>query len=261
MHTCHGKGNLVRRAFAPWAATRENAGHDPTADDSAFMKLFIAIATLVVAALVAPLFFTPDGADMSKRMAYLPWNIETRADGNSTAMGLTLNISTLAQAREVFGPDMDVAIVTAPNESGSVEAYIASAKAGYITGRLVLVADASQETVTGMQARAKKVEYMESTTRKTTPTQADLATILTMPIKSIVFIPTVNLDRAAVVERFGEPAREIRTNDQQTHLLFPDKGLDILIDTKAKEVFQYVAPKDFAVVSAPLASEPSAAAH
>jgi len=243
-----------RVAFAPLTPKQENVAEIIRHRNRKhpLMKIFIAIASLVVAALILPFFFTPDGADMSRRMEQLPWNVEARPDGNSTVMGLVLNQSTLEAARVAFGPDMEVAIVAAPGEEGSIEAYVGVAKAGFVTGKMVFVADAQPDMVKAMQSRAAKVEYMESTTRKSTPTSADLATIMNLSIKSIVFIPSVNLDRNAVVERFGTPASEVPVNAQQTHLLYPEKGLDILLDAKAKEVFQYVAPKEFARLSDPL---------
>jgi len=216
------------------------------------MKIFAGIAALVIAALVLPLFFVPDSADMTKRLELLPWNIEPQPNGSTRVMGVTLGSTPLNVARETFGPDMDVAIVTAPNESGSIEAYVATAKAGYITGKLVFVLDASQEMVAGMRERARKTEYMESTTRKATPSAADLATIMTLPVRSMAFIPTINLDPNAIGERFGEPSERIHANEHQTHLLYPDKGLDVIVDSKGKELLQYVAPKDFATLTAPL---------
>ena len=36
------------------------------------------------------------------------------------------------------------------------------------------------------------------------------------------------------------------------HFLYPDKGLDLVLDSKGKEVLQYVAPADFARLRAPL---------
>lgn len=216
------------------------------------MKLAMSIAALIIAALVLPIFFIPDSADMSKRLELLPWNIETRDDGHARVMGITLGQTPLEEARQLYGPDMDVAIVTAPDEPGAIEAYVASAKAGYITGKLVIVVDATPEMVAAMRERAKKTEYMESTTRKATPLPADLATIFSLPVRSLAFIPTINLDQDAIAERFGPAAERIQTNDHQTHLLYPEKGLDVILDTKGKELLQYVSPKDFAVLTAPL---------
>ena len=36
------------------------------------------------------------------------------------------------------------------------------------------------------------------------------------------------------------------------HLLYPDKGLDVVVDGNGKELLQYVAPRDFAELREPL---------
>ena len=47
-------------------------------------------------------------------------------------------------------------------------------------------------------------------------------------------------------------AEIIDTDDQTTHLLYPEKGLDLIINRKGKEALQYVAPKDFTRLRDPL---------
>jgi hypothetical protein len=216
------------------------------------MKLIVAILTLVVVAILLPVFFMPDPGDLAARQQQLPWVVEKQVDGNTRVMGLTLTVSTLSEAKTAYGPDMAVAIVNAPNEPGTLEAYVASAQAGFVTGKLILTARADAAMIDGMRERAVKTEYMESTTRKATLSASDLATAMNLPIQAISFIPSVNLDREAIVERFGAPAREVRSNDHQTHMLYPDKGIDIILDTQGKELIQYVAPDDFAQLTAPL---------
>jgi len=216
------------------------------------MKLALSLVALIAAALILPVFFVPDGANHGARTDLLPWNVEVLPDGSSKVMGMQLGVTTLSEARSLFGPDMDVAIVTAPSEAGALEAYVASAKAGYITGRLVLVLEATGETVAAMRERASKTEYMESTTRKSTPTADDMTSIMAMPIRSIAFIPSINLERSAIEERFGAPDSMIRANDHQVHLLYPGRGLDVIIDSKGKELLQYVEPRHFDVLTAPL---------
>jgi len=216
------------------------------------MKLIVAILTLVVVAILLPVFFMPDPGDLAARQQQLPWVIEKQADGNTRVMGLTLKVSTLNDAKAAYGPDMAVAIVNAPNEPGTLEAYVASAQAGFVTGKLILTASTDAQMIDGMRERAVKTEYMESTTRKATLSASDLATAMQLPIRAISFIPSVNLDREAIVERFGQPTRETRSNDHQTHLLYPDKGVDVILDTQGKELIQYVAPEDFDHLAAPL---------
>lgn len=184
--------------------------------------------------------------------AYLPWQIETTADGGSTVFGLTLGESTLDEARQRFGRDCDIAIVAPPEAPPLLEVYFESMRSGYITGKLIVTAKQDDAIIKGMQERAAKVEYMESVTRKYTLNPDDLPSAWNMPIDAITFIPTANLDEAIILHQFGEPAMRIRSSDELEHFLYPDKGLDLALDMRKKEVLQYVAPRDFERLRAPL---------
>jgi len=200
--------------------------------------------------LLAGLFGSADGGE---KQANLPWQIETAADGGSRVFGLNLGGSdTLADARARFGRDNEIAIVAPPGESPLLEVYFESLRFDYITGRLIVTAVRDDALLAAMQERAAKAEYMGSTTRKYTLNADDLPAAWAMPIDTITFIPSANLDEATVLQRFGEPARRIRTSEEVEHFLYPAQGLDLALDARKKEVLQYVAPRDFARLLTPL---------
>lgn len=233
------------------------------------MKTLPALAALVGGALAlsAVLVLThnlmtdaPDAAS-----ADLPWQIEVQADGSSRVMGLTLGPdghgSRLGDARARWGDKMTVAIIAAPNETGTLEAFVDPLQAGFITGKLVITASLPADQIQAMKARAAKVEFMDSTTRQFTLSAADLTAALDAPITSLGFIPQANLDEQIIANRFGPAAERRRVNDDLEHFLYPDKGLDIALSAKGKELLQYVAPAEFdARLRAPLLSAPAASA-
>ena len=224
------------------------------------MKLIVATLSLIVAAIVLPLLFVPAPDELARQQARLPWNVEALPDGNSRVLGLTLNRTTLAEAKAAYGPDMEVAIVAEPDETGTLEAYVASARLGFVTGKLVMILAADNDQIEGMRRRAVKTEYMQSTTRRSSLHAADLQAAMQLMVTAINFVPSVNLDEATVIERFGPPDSRVAVNSQQTHLLYPDKGLDIVLDSEGKEVLQYVAPRDFERLRAPLKARAAAPA-
>lgn len=179
----------------------------------------------------------------------LPWQIEVLRNGSSMVMGLTLahdgSGSTLQAALDQWGQAVQVAIIAAPGENGTLEAFVDPASAGFITGKAVITAQLPAEQIKAMRERAIKSEFMESTTRKYTLTPDDLQAAMLAPITALSFIPQANLDEATVVARFGEPAERVRGKGSLTHLLYPGKGLDIAHDTEGKEVLQYVPPAMF----------------
>lgn len=179
----------------------------------------------------------------------LPWGIEVMRDGSSIVMGLTLSdqghASTLQQVRDQWGEAVQVAIVAAPGEVGTLEAFVDPAGAGYIQGKAVVTARLPDDRIKAMRERAAKSEFMESATRKFLLAPEDLAAAMQAPVAALSFIPQASLDETAIVGRFGEPAERIKGHGTVTHLLYPGKGLDIALDSKGKELFQYVAPSVF----------------
>lgn len=190
----------------------------------------------------------------------LPWQVTVNADGSSEALGLKLGAGTLADVRQRFGPDTQIAIIAAPGEDGTLEAFVDPAQAGFIAGKLVVTAALpASATLIGLRERALKSEFMESTTRKYTLRPEDEAVALQARIVSLSFIPQASLDADIVLARFGQPATRVRSNARQEHFLYPDKGLDVILDTEGKELLQYVAPRDFERLRAPLQAASAAA--
>ena len=217
----------------------------------------LALGTLVVVG--GDVARTPDAngpASQGAAATGLPWQIETLPGGASRVMGLTLSdgpeASTLADVRRLFGPEVQLAVIAAPGENGSLEAFVDPAVLGFVAGKLVVSAALPADTLKGLRERAVKSEFMESATRKHTLAPDDLATALAAPITALSFIPQARLDAEAIVARFGEPSRRVRSNGHLEHFLYPEKGVDVILDAEGKELLQYVAPRHFHRLSAPL---------
>jgi hypothetical protein len=240
------------------------------------MKKLWIISGLVAAALAVSTVIVvghdvlhPGAQDQAAaRTSGLPWQVEALPQGASRVMGLTLGpagtASTLGDAQRRFGPDMQIAIIAAPGEDGLLEAFVDPASAGFITGKVILTAELAPATIRAMRERAVKSDFMESTTRKYTLTPDDLQAALSAPLTALSFIPQANLDADTILARFGQPAERVRSNGHLEHFLYPDKGLDLALDSEGKELLQYVAPADFERLRAPLkkaavsaASQPS----
>lgn len=217
------------------------------------MKFALSIVGLIVAALLIP-FLIPgtgkqEGADPDSN---LPWQIQVDAQGNSKVFGLQPGISSLGEAKERLGSELDVAIIAAPNEVGALEAFYNQVSLGFVLAKVIVTVDASQDVILAMRDRALKASHMESMTKKITLSPEDMAAADAMPIKAISVIPTINLDEAAVVQRFGQPEERIVVSDKRVHLLYDHKGLDVVVDSDGKELLQYVAPGRFGELREPL---------
>ncbi|MDP2786165.1 MAG: hypothetical protein Q8O38_16475 [Sulfurimicrobium sp.] len=213
---------------------------------------FLILIALAVVILAAALLRPTAGERNTQAIAGLPWQIEILPDGHSRVFGLTLGASTLADARERFGTDMEVAVIAAPGEAGSLEAYYNQVTAGVLTGKMILTAALNKESVEGMRQRAVKKQHMESSTRKFSLDPDDLAQAYDTQIESITYIPSASFDADIAVSHFGQPAERIRSSARVENLLYPAKGLALTLDSEGKEVLQYVAPRQFARLRDPL---------
>lgn len=198
----------------------------------------------------------PQASQTAGASVGLPWQIETLPDGASRVIGLTLSngpdASTLADVRKLFGPEVQIAVIAAPGEAGSLEAFVDPAQLGFVSGKLVVTARLDAATLQGLRERALKSDFMESATRKYTLAPADEALALKAPVAALSFIPQARLDADAILARFGPPARRVQSNGHLEHFLYPDKGLDVILDTEGKELLQYVPPAAFERLSGPL---------
>lgn len=217
------------------------------------MKFALSMIALIAIALIVP-FLVPglgkqEGVDPN---ANLPWQIELDGQGGSSVFGLRPGVSTVGEVRQKFGSEMDVAIIAEPNEMGTLEGYYSQVALGFVLAKVIVTVDTKNELILEMRDRALKAKHMESTTRKITLNPDDLAAIEKMPVKAISVIPSVNLDEATVIQRFGQPGERLAVSEKRVHLLYPEKGLDVVVDGDGKELLQYVAPRNFAELREPL---------
>jgi len=217
------------------------------------MKTLQVIALLIAVVIAAFVLLRPDSDQSASPGVHgLPWQIEILANGNSRVFGLELTHSTLENARERFGDGMKIGIVAAQGEAGALEAYYDTVTAGVLLGRMILVARLDPESLTQLRERSSRRVFMNDATYRYHLDREDLPVALRAPIATMTFIPAANLDAETVLKRFGVPKERLRINDQVEHFLYPDQGLDLILDDQGKEVLQYVVPREFARLREPL---------
>lgn len=217
------------------------------------MKFALYLIGFILVALIVPFLIpTPGSSNGADPERNLPWQIEVDNQGGSKVFGLQPGVSTLADVKAALGGELEVAIIAQPNEVGAVEAYYSQVALGFVLAKMVVTLDLTPDMVNAMRERALKAKHMESTTRKITLHPDDLAQLEQVRVKALAVIPTVNLDEATVVQRFGQPAERLPVGESRVHLLYPRFGLDVVVDGAGKELLQYVAPRDFALLREPL---------
>jgi hypothetical protein len=219
---------------------------------SVMLRLFSLLIFLTIV-IVAFLYLKPGSEHSTENFKNLPWQIEVLPEGRSKVFGITLGESTLGDAREQLGDDMELAIIAASGQDiGSLEMFYSRYRAGVFTGKLVLAGDLEPESLAGLMQRAASSRYMETGARKFTLHPSDLVIALQAPLASVTFIPAVSIDESSAIQRFGPATETIRSDAGITHLLYPAKGLDLIIGETGRAVLQYVAPRDFERLRKPL---------
>ena len=217
------------------------------------MKYFIALLIVILVA-VGLVFFSSGKQHSDEPLTGLPWQIDKLPGGDTRVFGITLGLTTLGEAIELLGDDLDLAIIAAPYETGVLEAYYSRYSAGPITGKLILMMEIPPETLLTLHKRA----FKDGGTRKYHLHPDDLPFAYRAPVRVITFLPSLNLDEEIIQARFGIPAEIIQVNSQQQHLLYPDKGLDLILNADSKEVLQYLPPDEFSAHRTQLQQLPTA---
>lgn len=202
---------------------------------------YVIIFLIIVVAATGLLFLPGNTPENDTAVTGLPWQIEILPDGSTQVFGITLGRTTLGEVLELHGDDLKLAIIAAPHESGSLEAYYSHFSAGPITGKLLLVLEIEPQRLAAMRERA----FQEGGMRRYRLHPDDLLEAHSSPIRAISFLPSFNLDDSVVQARFGTPAETVQATAQQQHILYPDRGLEVILSTEGKDMLQYLHPQAF----------------
>jgi hypothetical protein len=175
-----------------------------------------------------------------------PWEITINPDNSTTVLGLTLGHSTLGDAIAQFTGQKNYALIEKSATEATLEMYVERANISGITGKLVLV-------TTAIPISANTWDKVEAITQdnKHFIRLDKVDAYVTTPLFSITFVPKKNLSPEILTQTFGK-ADKIIKHDKIEHWLYPKKGVDIALSQDTKDVIQYVLPRDFEQLTAPL---------
>jgi hypothetical protein len=210
----------------------------------------LAFLAIIAVLLILP-FFLPVPESEQNSLG-LPWQIERDEAGQTRVFGLSPGVSTLNDAIAHFGEDMELAIMVSANiptgeeaKDAALEGYYSQITLDFVQAKLVLTLDAPPPMITAMLSRSFKKETMGNGSRKYSLHPNDAALARTLPLTALILIPSARLNAETITLRFGAPAAIVPVGETLQHYLYPNKGLDIALDSKGKSVLQYVAPADF----------------
>lgn len=220
-------------------------------------KMILSILAFAVFAFIGIMLLLPD-ENIEDQTPRLPWQVEQDGQGRTRVFGFALGETTLGEIRRLFREEGEINLFARldPDHQAvayAVEAYFDQIYLNRIRGDFVIGIQADAATLGPMYERGLRISQLGSGAKKVKLDPADIATLETLPISAITYLPWKSLDAEIVAKRFGTPAEQrLEPETGVTHWLYPDKGMDLAMDKKGGVVIQYVNKDDFAGLIAPL---------
>jgi len=208
--------------------------------------LLVSIAAVILAVMLP-------GGRPPEPPRYLPWQIEVLPDGSARVFGVTLGKSTLGEMEQLLQEQAEVSLFATDAGEKVVEGYFNTVTLDGLKAKMVATLGFTPEQLQQIFDRGARISTLAQGKRKVTLSDPDLLLARHTPVVAITYLPGIDLDEETVRGRFGEPSRRItEAEGKVVHWLYPDKGLDIVLGREAKEVLQYVPPRAFDRLMAPL---------
>ena len=205
---------------------------------------------------VATLLFLLMGCDKNikeKAKTNLPWHSTVTAEGYNHFLGVDIGKVTFKEMMFKLQLLAEPALFEdAKSKKLTLEAYFGKKKFGILEARLIVEMDADEALLKKMLA--EKVGDKDSTPSnhwkyalsvKNTRVANDLR------IWRLIYLPTTDYEMKQM-NFFGKPDEKVKVTETAEYWFYPSKGVVLLYDTAGKEIFYYVAQKDYARLKASL---------
>jgi len=220
--------------------------------DHVFLKVLGVTLVLILAALFIPVGQPPE------EYRNLPWQIEILDDGSSRVFGIHLGRSTLDEVEQQFQEPSEVSMFATDDGERVVEAYFNTVTLSGFKAKIVATLGFSGDELQAIYDRGERISTLAQGKRKVTLSGEDMQRARRTPVVALTYLPRTDLDEQIVIKRFGEPAERLaEPGGTKEHWLYPDKGLDVVMDKEAREVLQYVVPGEFQQLREPLLRQES----
>lgn len=185
---------------------------------------------------------SPTDSDITK--ANLPWNVSVNPDGTTHILGVDIGTTTFKELMFKLQLLAEPGLFEAKDGSLKLEAYFGKKKFGILEARLVAEMDAEDAILKKMLKEQVGRDSTPSNHWKYKLNIENTRIANELRVWRLVYLPISDYETKQI-KFFGEPEETIKVNKTAQYLLFPSKGVVVLWDTDGKEVFYYVAKKDF----------------
>jgi len=215
-------------------------------------KIILGVLALLVVSF-SVLLLAPDNSVSTPDT--LPWKISHPTPETSRVFGITLGQSSLGETEKAFKEQSEISLFKTAEGKMLIEAFFDELNFNGLKAKFVLTIAVPTADLQGMFDRGLRMNSTPSG-KRITLTPDDLARVRTAPVSSFTYLPTVRLEEAVISKRFGTPEQRIReTKSGAVHWLYPKHGLDITLGGNEKPLLQYISPKDFELLRAPLLAQ------
>lgn len=215
-------------------------------------KIILGVLALVAVSL-SVLLLVPDNSTSSPDT--LPWKITHPTPETSHIFGITLGQNTLGDTEKVFKEQSEISLFKTPEGKLLVEAFFDELNLNGLKAKFVLTIAVPEGELQGMYDRGLRMNSTPSG-KRITLTPEDIGKVRQTIVSSLTYLPSARLEDALFAKRFGTPVERIREKKSgAVHWLYPQHGLDITLGDGEKPLLQYVSPKDFHLLRAPLLAE------
>jgi hypothetical protein len=211
-------------------------------------KIYWGVGIFSVVVIIGSFLIPGDRPDQSD----LPWHIEHPTPDSVKVFGLTIGISTPAEAELRFKEKAEPSLFKSPDGKMGMEIFFEQINLAGLRSRVVLTVAVPEAELHTMFERGLRMAATGGG-KKITLTPEDVERIRNLPISSLTYMPGVRVEEPLFLKRFGKPTQVIKeTKTGAIHWLYPQNGLDLTLGGGEKPVLQYVSPKDFGALVKPL---------
>ena len=207
------------------------------------------LLVFMVSLVVWVLYFLAANEENKTRF---PWQVSVNPAGHLQVFGLTLEETTILQAKEILNANPKLALIESTDGSLSLELDLGENTFGLISGRLLAEIDVDEATKKRLKANNVKAKKLESGSIKMSLAHEDAIKMINLPLVGLSFIPYGDFSAEKIRHFFGQPSKVISETENSLHFLYPEKGIGIMLNRQGKEVFQYISPAKFSRLEQPL---------
>ena len=182
-----------------------------------------------------------------------PWQVTNNADGSTTVFKIQLGKTTLGEIEQQFQESAELSMFKPKEGEAVVEAYFDKILIGGLSSKIIVSFSIDQNKIISMYDEGVRISTLGSGTRRITLSSEDQRSMRHEPANALTYLPSIQLSEDLIEKRFGVPGKKIReTKSDIVHWLYPDIGVDVALDSTAKENIVYVKPAEFSKILGPL---------